>query len=63
MGLFDQAFRDTEVRPLKGVLAEIGQVLDRVRNPEDSFGEGEALTAIARLTRVARGDLYQKPWG
>ena len=63
VGLFDQAFRDTEVRPLKGVLAEIGQVLDRVRNPEDSFDEDEALMAIARLTREPRGDVYQKPWG
>ncbi|TFW14243.1 hypothetical protein EGY25_03325 [Brevundimonas intermedia] len=63
MGLFEQAFRETEVRPLRGVLAEIGQVLDRVRNPEDNLEEGEALTAIARLTREARGDVYQKPWG
>lgn len=63
MGLFDQAFRETEVKPLRGILAEIGQILDRVRNPDDDFNEDEALMAIARLTRQAQGDVYQKPWG
>lgn len=63
MGLFEQAFRETEVMPLTGVLAEISLILDRVRNPADSFDETEALAAIARLTREGRGEVYQKPWG
>lgn len=65
MGLFEQAFRETEVEPLNGVLLEIQQVLDRVRNPRDSMTEAEALVAITRLAgrKAEEGEIYQKPWG
>lgn len=65
MGLFEQAFRETEVEPLTGVLLEIQQVLDRVRNPTDAMAADEGLAAIARLSRSAdsAGEVYQKPWG
>lgn len=65
MGMFEQAFRETAVEPLTGVLLEIQQVLDRVRNPTDPMGEADGLTAIARLSRGGDrgGEIYQKPLG
>lgn len=65
MGLFEQAFRETEAEPLNGILLEIQQILDRVRNPRDSMTEAEALVAITRLAgqKAEDGEIYQKPWG
>ena len=64
MGMVDQVYREVEVAPLTGVLAEIQRVLDRVRNPGDALEEQEALASIARLTaKPDRSPVYQKPWG
>lgn len=51
MGLLEQAFPETEVKPLTGVLLEIQQLLDRVRNPTDAMDANEGLAAIGRLSR------------
>jgi hypothetical protein len=65
MGMVDQVYAERAVVPLKGPLAEIQRILDRVQNPEGRLSSEDAIAAIAREVRKAErpSSVYQKPLG
>ena len=65
MGMVDQVYGERVVVPLRGPLAEIQRILNRVQNPDGGLSHEQALAAIAKLVDPAAkdGPVYQKPWG